>query len=58
MIMKVLKNGVQRLGKPSKMGQNNIKTIMNRLPQQLDIRFVKVKAHSGDKYNEQADQIS
>lgn len=39
-------------------GTQKYKQFYDQVAEQLDIRFVKVKAHSGDKYNEQADQLA
>lgn len=39
-------------------GTQKYKQFYDQAARQLDIRFVKVKAHSGDKYNEQADQLA
>ena len=39
-------------------GTKQYKAYYEQAAQQLDIRFVKVKAHSGDKYNEQADRLA
>lgn len=39
-------------------GTKRYKQYYDQMAAKLDIRFVKVKAHSGDKYNEQADQLA
>ena len=39
-------------------GTKKYKAYYDQAARQLDIRFVKVKAHTGDKYNEQADQLA
>lgn len=39
-------------------GTQQYKKYYQQIAQHLDIRFVKVKAHSGDQYNEQADQLA
>ena len=39
-------------------GTQRYKAYYDKIEQQLDIRFVKVKAHSGDQYNEQADRLA
>ncbi|MBC8014115.1 MAG: viroplasmin family protein [Sporomusaceae bacterium] len=39
-------------------GTKQYKAYYEQAAQQLDIRFVKVKAHSGDQYNEQADRLA
>ena len=39
-------------------GTKKYKAYYEQVAQQLDIRFVKVKAHSGDQYNEQADRLA
>lgn len=39
-------------------GTKKYKAYYDTIAQQLDIRFVKVKAHSGDQYNEQADRLA
>jgi len=39
-------------------GTKKYKAYYDKLEKQLDIRFVKVKAHSGDLYNEQADRLA
>ena len=39
-------------------GTKKYKAYYDRIEKQLDIRFVKVKAHSGDQYNEQADRLA
>ena len=39
-------------------GTQKYKAYYDNIAQQLDIRFVKVKAHSGDQYNEQADRLA
>ena len=41
-----------------KEGVQNYVSIMNRLKEKIDIGFVKVKGHSGDKYNELADKLA
>lgn len=40
------------------VGTKKYKAYYEQAAQQLDIHFVKVKAHTGDKYNEQADQLA
>ncbi len=39
-------------------GTKKYKAYYEQVAKQLDIRFVKVKAHSGDQYNEQADRLA
>lgn len=39
-------------------GTKKYKAYFDNIASQLDIRFVKVKAHSGDPYNEQADRLA
>lgn len=39
-------------------GTKKYKQFYEKAAKQLEIHFVKVKAHSGDKYNEQADQLA
>ena len=39
-------------------GTKRYKAYYDHMAQKLDIRFVKVKAHSGDRYNEQADRLA
>ena len=39
-------------------GTQKYKAYYDQMAEQLDIRFVKVKAHSGDQYNEQADRLA
>lgn len=39
-------------------GTKKYKQFYEQATKQLEIHFVKVKAHSGDKYNEQADQLA
>jgi len=39
-------------------GTKKYKQFYEQAAKQLEIHFVKVKAHSGDKYNEQADQLA
>jgi len=39
-------------------GTQKYKAYYDKLTKQLDIRFVKVKAHSGDQYNERADRLA
>jgi viroplasmin and RNaseH domain-containing protein len=39
-------------------GTKKYKQYYEQVAKQLDVIFVKVKAHSGDKYNEQADQLA
>jgi len=39
-------------------GTKKYKAYYDRIEKQLDIRFVKVKAHSGDQHNEQADRLA
>lgn len=39
-------------------GTKKYKQYYEQVAAQLDVIFVKVKAHSGDKYNEQADQLA
>lgn len=39
-------------------GTKQYKAYYEQAARQLDIRFVKVKAHSGDQYNEQADRLA
>lgn len=39
-------------------GTKKYKAYYEQVAKNLDIRFVKVKAHTGDKYNEQADQLA
>jgi ribonuclease HI len=39
-------------------GTKRYKAYYDQAARQLDIRFVKVKAHTGDQYNEQADQLA
>lgn len=39
-------------------GTKKYKAYYEQMAKNLDIRFVKVKAHTGDKYNEQADQLA
>lgn len=39
-------------------GTKKYKHYYDQVAKQLDVIFVKVKAHSGDKYNEQADQLA
>ena len=40
------------------IGTQKYKAYYDKIEKQLDIRFVKVKAHSGDQYNEQADRLA
>lgn len=39
-------------------GTKQYKAYYEQMAKHVDIRFVKVKAHTGDKYNEQADQLA
>ena len=39
-------------------GTKKYKAYYDTIEKQLDVRFVKVKAHSGDHYNEQADRLA
>lgn len=39
-------------------GTKKYKRYYDQVAKQLEVVFVKVKAHSGDKYNEQADQLA
>lgn len=39
-------------------GTQKYKAYYDKIAKQLDVRFVKVKAHSGDEYNEQADRLA
>jgi viroplasmin and RNaseH domain-containing protein len=39
-------------------GTKKYKQYYEQVSKQLEVTFVKVKAHSGDKYNEQADQLA
>jgi len=39
-------------------GTKKYKAYYDKIEKQLDIRFVKVKAHSGDQYNERADRLA
>jgi ribonuclease HI len=41
-----------------KDGVKNYVSIMNRLKKEIDVAFVKVKGHSGNKYNELADKLA
>ena len=40
------------------VGTKQYKAYYDQVAQKLEIHFVKVKAHTGDKYNEQADQLA
>lgn len=44
--------------KANKEGTQSYVRIYNKYASEFDIQFVKVKAHSGDKYNEIADQLA
>ena len=47
-----------RAWEAKQVGTQKYRQYYDLAAQKLDIRFVKVKAHSGDKYNEQADQLA
>lgn len=44
--------------KTNKIGTKNYKAFYDEAKQRLDIRFIKVKGHSGDKYNDLADALA
>lgn len=44
--------------KANKEGTQNYKRFYDTIKKDLNVEFVKVKAHSGDKYNEQADKLA
>ena len=41
-----------------KKGTKEYKKFYDSIKDKLNIKFVKVKAHSGDKYNEEADRLA
>jgi ribonuclease H-related protein len=44
--------------KANKVGTKSYKKYYDEVSKKLDIKFVKVKAHSGNKYNEEADELA
>ncbi|WDV44972.1 ribonuclease H family protein [Clostridiaceae bacterium M8S5] len=42
----------------NKQGTKDYQEYFNRISKELEVVFVKVKAHSGDKYNEEVDQLA
>ncbi len=44
--------------KANKEGTKEYKKYYDEIKKQLNVKFVKVKAHSGDKYNEEADKLA
>lgn len=44
--------------KANKEGTQNYKEFYDNIKEDLDVEFIKVKAHSGDKYNEEADRLA
>ena len=46
------------LGKPKKKVLKNIPNLSRNQWRKIEISFIKVKAHSGNKYNELADKLA
>ncbi len=44
--------------KTNKEGTKEYKKYYDSIKDKLNVKFVKVKAHSGDKYNEEADRLA
>lgn len=44
--------------KTNKSGTIEYKAFYDKVKEKLNVKFVKVKAHSGDKYNEEADKLA
>ena len=44
--------------KTNKRGTIDYKEYYNSVKDVLDVRFIKVKGHSGDKYNDMADSLA
>ena len=44
--------------KTNKIGTINYKKYYDSIKDKLNVKFVKVKAHSGNKYNEEADKLA
>ena len=44
--------------KTTKSGTTKYKEYYDSIKEKLDVRFVKVKGHSGDKYNDRADKLA
>ena len=44
--------------KTTKPGTTKYKEYYDSIKARLDVRFVKVKGHSGDKYNDRADKLA
>lgn len=44
--------------KTNKVGTINYKKYYDSIKENLNVKFVKVKAHSGNKYNDEADRLA
>ena len=58
MIMKGSRNGAQENGQRKKEGTQAYQRIYEEMKQYVQIKFVKVKGHSNDKYNDYADMLA
>lgn len=47
-----------RLWKANKTGTQAYQAFYDKISKSVDIKFVKVKGHSGDKYNDEADRLA
>lgn len=53
-----IKNWAKGFWKTNKKGTIEYKEFIDKIKDEIDIEFIKVKAHSGDKYNEKADKLA
>ena len=58
MIMKGFRNGAQENGQRKKKEHRITSEFYEEMKQYVQIKFVKVKGHSNDKYNDYADMLA
>ena len=53
-----IENWAKENWKANKKGTQNYRDFYKSIKDRLEVEFIKVKAHSGDKYNEEADRLA
>ncbi len=53
-----IENWAKGSWKTNKKGTREYREYYNSIKDRLDVKFIKVKAHSGDRYNDEADQLA
>lgn len=58
MTMRGLQDGVSVIGRQINEGTKAYKAFYDGIKDKLHVRFIKVKGHSNDKYNDMADMLA